>query len=117
MRSLLVAIVIGLLAGCALLAAGDRAKAEQHLKGVSANLKCDMSIAQTEAVLGGRIRALEIPDPNRLTHVYDADFGNLWFVFVDGKLKSSQIMLMDGLKSMTGLNKEKLCAERGNLLK
>lgn len=116
-RALLLATAFVVLAGCALLVASDRAKAEHLLNEKSVNLKCDMSIAQAETVLGGRVRALDMPDPNRLTHVYDVTFGDLWLVFVDGKLKSSQIMLADGLKSMTRLNKEELCVERGNFRK
>jgi hypothetical protein len=55
-----------------------------------------MSSAEVEALVGTRLQRLEVRDP-RLTHFYRSGMTDLWLVFDDDKLRSSQIVVVQGL--------------------
>jgi len=64
-----------------------------------AQLRCDMSVSEVEAIVGGKLQPIEGRAP-RLTHLYRDGMTDLWLIFDDGKLRSSQINEVQG---MTGV--------------
>ncbi len=80
-------------AGSALLA-GCAAMATSKMHSLQSKLSCGMSQAQVEAIVGERLEAVE-KDP-RVTHFYRSGMADLWFIFSDGKLQSSQVIKVKG---------------------
>jgi hypothetical protein len=71
------------LAGCGVL---SRAHAER----VQSQLTCGLTILEVERAVGGPLHAQEARDP-RVTHLFRDGFTDLWLVFDNGGLRSSQI--------------------------
>ena len=91
-----VAMLSILLVGCA-------GMATNKVHSLQGQLKCRMSPAQVEAIAGERLQSVE--KDARLTHLYRSGMADLWLVFVDGKLRSSQVIRVKGF---TGTEDEAL---------
>lgn len=63
---------------------------------LQSQFRCGMSVSEVESVVGGGLQPLQTRDP-RLTHLYRDGMTDLWFIFDDGKLRSSQINEVQGL--------------------
>ena len=80
----------------ALLLGGCAATSRSEIDSVQARLRCGMSTAEVEALVGTRLQRLEARDP-RLTHFYRSGMTDLWLVFDGDKLRSSQVIAVQGL--------------------
>lgn len=103
MRSFVIAILITQCGACAVLSLPRTERAQ-------AQLKCGMSIVEAEHVLGTKLQALEARDP-RLTHLYRDGMTDLWLIFEDGKLRSSQIIEVQGLTGVRMHSQVALCSK------
>jgi hypothetical protein len=84
------AVMLAMLLGaCAIVSKGQIDK-------VQAQLRCAMPSAEVEALVGKRLHKLEARDP-RLTHLYRNGMTDLWLVFDDDRLRSSQVVVVQGL--------------------
>jgi len=81
-------LVAMLLGACAIVSKGQIDK-------VQAQLRCAMSSAEVEALVGRRLYKLEPRDP-RFTHLYRNGMTDLSFVFEDDRLRSSQVVVVQG---------------------
>jgi hypothetical protein len=84
-RSVIVAFT--LLAGCAVMATSK-------MHSLQDQFSCGMSQAQVEAIVGERLQTIE--KDRRVTHFYRSGMADLWLVFTDGKLRSSQVIKVKG---------------------
>src|SRR5262245_56071839 len=66
------------------------------MENIQARLRCGMSLSEVESIVGGRLQALEARDP-RLTHLYRSGLADLWLIFDDRKLRSSQVVVVEGI--------------------
>jgi hypothetical protein len=80
----------------AILLSGCATVSKSEIDNVQARLRCAMSPADVEALVGTRLQKLEARDP-RLTHLYRTGMTDLWLVFDDDKLRSSQVVVVQGL--------------------
>lgn len=80
----------------ALLIGGCASAAKTKMEDIQARLRCGMSSNEVEAIVGERLYRLEARDPE-LTHLYRSGMADLSFVFVDDKLRSSQVVVVRGL--------------------
>ena len=80
----------------ALLLGSCAATSKGEIDNVQARLRCGMSTAEVEALVGTRLQRLEARDP-RLTHLYRSGMADLWLVFDGDKLRSSQVVVVQGL--------------------
>jgi len=86
----------------AFFAGGCATAAKSKMEDVQTGLRCGMSSAEVEGLLGGRLHALEARD-SRLTHFYRSGMADIWLRFEDDRLRSSQIVVVQGL---LGTNEE-----------
>lgn len=77
-----------LLTGCAAMAAN-----RLHL--LQGQLRCGMTSGQVEVITGERLQPVE--KDTRLTHLYRSGMADLWLVFNEGRLRSSQVIRVKGL--------------------
>ena len=87
-------IVASLLIGCAVM---DSSK----MHAIQSKLSCGMSQGEVEAVVGERLKRSD--QDRRATHYYRSGMADLWMVFVDDQLHSSQII---NVKGFTGTEEE-----------
>jgi hypothetical protein len=80
----------------AILTGGCATAAKSKMDAVQARLSCGMSAAEVEAIVGERLQKLEASDP-RFTHFYRSGMADLWLVFEADKLRSSQVVVVQGL--------------------
>ena len=83
-----VAVFSILLGGCA-------GVATSKMHSLQKELKCGMSQAEIEAIVGDRLQPIEMDA--RVTHLYRSGMADLWFVLANGKLRSSQVIAVKGL--------------------
>lgn len=89
MRVGVVCLLTMLVAGCATAAKGK-------MDSIQTQLTCGMSPTQVEAIVGERLHKLEARDP-RKTHFYRSGMADLWLRFDDAQLRSSQVVVVQGL--------------------
>ena len=77
-----------------MLIAGCAGMATSKMHSLQGQLRCGMSPAQVEAIIGGGLQSIE-KDP-RVTHIYRSGMADLWLVFTDDKLRSSQVISVQG---------------------
>ena len=79
----------------AVLLVGCAAMSVDKMHSLQAKLGCGISPMQTEAIIGERLQTLE--NDSRATHFYRSGMADLWLVFSDGGLRSSQVIRVKGL--------------------
>jgi len=77
------------------MAGGCASIAKDKMEHLQAQLRCGMSVEQVEAIVGERIKTLDVPTPEA-THLYRRGFGDLRFKFEEDKLRVSQIVVVTG---------------------
>ena len=87
---------VGAAAVFAILMGGCAITSKSEMINLQARLRCGMSPTEVEALVGARLQKLEARDP-RLTHFYRSGMADLSFVFSDDKLRSSQVVVVQGL--------------------
>ena len=92
-RAVLIVALL-LLAGCA-------AMATSKMHSIQGQLSCGMSQAQVETIVGERLQTID--KDRRVTHFYRSGMADLWLVFADGRLRSSQVIKVKGF---TGTEEE-----------
>jgi hypothetical protein len=96
------------LGGCALLYSSDVQRDRAEAQRVAALLKCGMTETDVNAVVGGKLEKMGAPH-ERLTHIYRLPFANLWLVFDDRGLRSSQVLAINGLTSYASEQPTEYC--------
>jgi hypothetical protein len=86
------------LSSCAIIAGREIHRDREQMTRLQQQLKCGMSVKETESLIGKPLLTMPAPDPDA-THVYREDFASLWLIYDRGGLRSSQVLVRDGLKA------------------
>jgi hypothetical protein len=107
--AMLFAILLSLpLGGCALMYASDAERDREAIRRIEASLKCHMTEAEVNALLGGKLEKMSGPH-ERLTHIYRLPFANLWLVFDKEGLRSYETLTIEGLTSYKSEKVSRYC--------
>lgn len=87
------------LAGCVTLFHGDIERDRVALRAVASKLACGMTENDVNQRVGGKLEKMAGPGEG-LTHIYRLELANLWLVFNERGLKSSQVYYVNGLTSL-----------------
>ena len=95
---ILCACLLGM-TGCVSLFHGEIERDREALRAVASGLICGMMESNVNQRVGGKLEKMAAPGEG-LTHIYRLELANLWFVFGEHGLKSSQVYFVNGLTSL-----------------
>jgi hypothetical protein len=102
MKILVLVIALATVASCAL--------PSQWAENLEGNVKCNMTVAEVEALAGKKILKESVPRAD-MTHYIRDDGTDVWFVFEGDKLKSVQILWAHKMMKYASYQRKNLCGE------
>ena len=81
------------------------------MRRAQAQLNCGMTVADIETISHKPVRTWEVAD-TRATHSIssDRDFATVWLVMKDGRLMSSELIIVEGLTGTRSESRKDHCA-------